>query len=156
MKTYVKEYKDLSKDELYRILRLRLSVFVLEQDRMYQDLDEKDEGAIHVFIKDDDDTDIIAYARVLDQNINSEHVTITRVISNKRGLGLGKKIIKESLKAAKSYFHPQKIYLEAQKHAQGFYEKLGFKKISGDYDNGGITHVEMTTTSENVKRLIED
>ena len=50
--TVVKKFSELSIEELYQILRLRSEVFVVEQDCVYQDLDNKDQISVHIFIKE--------------------------------------------------------------------------------------------------------
>ena len=51
MEYFVKEFYQLSLEELYRILQLRSEIFVVEQNCVYQDLDFKDQKALHVFGK---------------------------------------------------------------------------------------------------------
>ena len=58
----IKTFYKLEREELYQILRLRSEVFVVEQDCIYQDLDNKDQKAIHIFLKENEN--IIAYTRV--------------------------------------------------------------------------------------------
>ena len=62
MKTFIKNFQDLSNTEIYQILRLRSEVFVVEQECIYQDIDNKDKKAVHIFLKEKNE--IIAYSRV--------------------------------------------------------------------------------------------
>ena len=57
--TVVKKFSELSIEELYQILRLRSEVFVVEQNCVYQDLDNKDQISVHIFIKEKNE--IVAY-----------------------------------------------------------------------------------------------
>ena len=67
-----KSFSELSTDELYKILRLRSEVFVVEQDCVYQDIDGKDDKAIHVLgFKENQ---LIAYARIFDAGDYFEHL----------------------------------------------------------------------------------
>ncbi|MBQ1275025.1 MAG: GNAT family N-acetyltransferase [Cellulosilyticum sp.] len=141
MELVVKHFKALSLEELYEILRVRAAVFVVEQTCVYQDLDEKDQSAYHVFLKDD--KGIKAYLRVLDKGVSYEEASIGRVLTVDRGCGLGEKIVTEGIKVAKEKFQADRIRISAQLYAKGFYEKAGFKQVSDEYLEDGIVHVAM-------------
>lgn len=141
MELVVKHFKALSLEELYEILRVRVAVFVVEQTCVYQDLDEKDQSAYHVFLKDD--KGIKAYLRVLDKGVSYEEASIGRVLTVDRGCGLGEKIVTEGIKVAKEKFQADRIRISAQLYAKGFYEKAGFKQVSDEYLEDGIVHVAM-------------
>lgn len=141
MELVVKHFKALSLEELYEILRVRAAVFVVEQTCIYQDLDEKDQSAYHVFLKDD--KGIKAYLRVLDKGVSYEEASIGRVLTVDRGCGLGEKIVTEGIKVAKEKFQADRIRISAQLYAKGFYEKAGFKQVSDEYLEDGIVHVAM-------------
>jgi len=138
---YVKHFSELSTEELYDILKLRVDVFVVEQNCPYREIDDLDQNAYHVFLRDEDG--IEAYLRVLDRGVESEHVALGRVITAKRGLGLGKRIMSEGIRVAKEKYGADKIYLEAQVYARGFYEKSGFRQVSGEFPIDGIPHIKM-------------
>lgn len=141
MQTYRKRFSNLDTNELYEILKLRFDVFVLEQECLYPEIDNLDQEAIHVYIKDGDE--IVAYLRVLDRGIESEDVAIGRVIAKRRRQGLGTLVLKEGIKAAKEYFDAERIYLEAQTYAKEFYKNLGFEQISDEFLLDGIAHIKM-------------
>ena len=141
MQTYRKRFSNLDTNELYEILKLRFDVFVLEQTCLYQEIDNLDQEAIHVYIKDGED--IVAYLRVLDRGIESVDVAIGRVIAKNRRQGLGTLVLKEGIKAAKEFFYANAIYLEAQTYAKEFYENLGFEQISDEFLLDGIAHIKM-------------
>lgn len=141
MKLQTKHFKDLTTEELYALLRLRVSVFVVEQNCPYMELDNLDQEALHVWLEDEDG--IAAYLRVLDRGAESEYVSIGRVISVKRNSGMGSRILAEGIKAASERFCADKIYLEAQTYAKRLYEKQGFKQISDEFLLDGIPHVKM-------------
>ena len=65
---FIKSFSDLSKEELYNILSLRSEVFIVEQNCAYQDIDQKDQFALHVFLKKNNQ--IIAYTRIFKQGFN--------------------------------------------------------------------------------------
>ena len=137
----VKRFSELTLDELYAILKLRSDVFVVEQNCVYPDLDDRDQAAIHVWLQDE--AGIEAYLRVMDRGIESEHVSIGRVISVKRRSGMGSRILAEGIKAAREYFNADHIYLEAQSYARTLYEKQGFRQISEEFLLDGIPHIKM-------------
>ena len=141
MELRVKRFHELTTDELYRILKLRVSVFVVEQNCPYQELDDRDRDALHVWFEDQDG--IQAYLRILDRGAVSEHVAIGRVIAVKRRRGTGSRIVSEGIRIAKEIFGTEKIYVEAQVYAKGMYEKLGFRQISDEFTEDGIPHVKM-------------
>ena len=139
MELIVKEFADLTVDELYEILKVRCEVFVVEQECVYLDIDGTDRRSIHVFLKED--SRIIACLRIF--SIGEDTVQIGRVLTAVRGKGFGRMILKEGIRAAKEHFHPKHIYLEAQTYAADFYAKEGFRVISQPFDEDGIPHVKM-------------
>ncbi len=142
MQTVVKKFNELDNYELYEILRLRSSVFVVEQDCVYLDADNVDLNAYHVYIKDGQE--IVAYLRVIDKGMRLEEVSIGRVISLRRRQGLGTKVMLAGIKVAKEKFGAKKIKIGAQAYAVPFYEQVGFKVIpNGEYIEDGQPHVYM-------------
>ena len=142
MQTIVKKFSELTNYELYEILKLRSSVFVVEQNCVYLDADSVDLDAYHVYIKDGDE--IVAYLRVIDKGARLEEVSIGRVISLRRREGLGTKIMLEGIKVAKEKFGAKVIKIGAQAYAVPFYEQVGFKTIeNGEYIEDGQPHVYM-------------
>lgn len=141
MTLHVKPYHELTRDELYAILRLRVAVFVVEQNCPYMELDGLDRDALHLWLEDEDG--IEAYLRVLDRGVENENVAIGRVIARKRRCGLGSRILAEGIRAARQVFDADQIYLEAQTYARGLYEKQGFRQISEEFLLDGIPHIQM-------------
>ena len=137
----IKHFNELTADELYAILRLRVAVFVVEQNCPYLELDNLDQEAVHLWLEDGDG--IEAYLRILDRGAESEHVAIGRVIAVKRRCGLGSRILAEGIRAAREVYRPDKLYLEAQEYAKAFYEKQGFRTVSEEFLEDGIPHVKM-------------
>lgn len=141
MKLSIKRFEELSVNELYDILKLRVDIFVVEQNCPYYDLDDLDQDATHVFIEEDGI--VQAYLRVMDRNVESEYVSIGRVVNRSHGKGYGRKIMQEGIKVAKERYNADKIYIEAQLYAKGFYEKFGFKQISEEFILDDIAHIRM-------------
>lgn len=139
----IKTFYKLEREELYQILRLRSEVFVVEQDCIYQDLDNKDQKAIHIFLKENEN--IIAYTRVFKKGDYYSNPSIGRVVvsKNERGKELGKKIMKSSIDYIKKNELGEKIELSAQKYLDKFYKDLDFYTIGKEYMEDGIPHQRM-------------
>ena len=141
MELVVKKFKELTIDELYEILRVRVNVFVVEQKCPYEEIDNKDKSAYHVFLKENGE--IVAYLRVIKQGVSFEEALIGRVLTTKRKKGYANIILKEGIKIAKEKFKADKIKIEAQTYAKKLYEKFGFKQISDEFLEDGIPHIKM-------------
>lgn len=141
MELVIKSFEELTTKELYEILKVRAAVFVVEQDCVYQDLDDIDYRSIHVFYRSGDE--IIAYLRIYEKNKEQNLVQIGRVLTTRRGMGLGERILREGIRAAEEFMNAEQIYIEAQVYAMGFYEQVGFQVTSGEFLEDGIPHVEM-------------
>ena len=141
--TVVKKFSELSIEELYQILRLRSKVFVVEQDCVYQDLDNKDQISVHIFIKEKNE--IVAYTRIFKSGDYYKNPSIGRVVVSKknRGQDIGKKIMIDSIEYIKQNIKGKKIELSAQKYLDKFYKDLGFYKTGEDYLEDGIPHQRM-------------
>ena len=116
MRLQVKRFEELTIDELYAILKLRVDVFVVEQCCPYPELDGLDREALHVWLEDD--AEIIAYVRVLDKGVKSPYAALGRVIAVRRRMGLGTQIVQAGIEAAREIFAADEIYLEAQTYAR--------------------------------------
>ena len=138
-----KTFSELDTEDLYQILRIRSEVFVVEQDCVYQDIDNKDQKAIHLYYKENNE--IVAYTRIFKAGDYYENPCIGRVVVSKknRGKDLGKKIMIDSMEYIKQNIKGEKIELSAQKYLDKFYKDLGFYKIGEDYLEDGIPHQRM-------------
>ena len=141
--TITKTFYELDTEDLYQILRLRSEVFVVEQNCVYQDIDNKDQNAIHLYYKENDQ--IVAYTRIFKAGDYYENPCIGRVVVSKKNRGkyLGKKVMMDSIKYIKQNIKGKKIELSAQKYLDNFYKDLGFYKIGEDYLEDGIPHQRM-------------
>lgn len=143
MKFLVKSFEELSKKELYDLLQLRSEVFVVEQDCVYQDIDGKDEKAIHVIgIKEDK---IIAYTRLFDSGDYFDTPSIGRVVlkKNERSFGYGHELMKVSIKEIRKRCVAKTITISAQLYLQKFYESHGFVAVGEEYLEDDIPHIKM-------------
>ena len=139
MNFIAKNFDELLPLELYEILKVRSQIFIVEQNMHCQDIDGIDINARHFYLEENGK--ILAYLRAFYEDETT--VRIGRVLSIIHGIGLGKKIIMEAIKDIKQNMECQKICLDSQKHAIGFYEKLGFKVVSGEFLEEGVIHVKM-------------
>ena len=141
MEIVVKKFSELTLGELYEILKIRAEVFVVEQNCPYQDLDEIDKKAYHVYMQENGK--MVAYLRVIDKGERLDEVSVGRVISLKRRCGLGSALMQEGIRVAKEKFGAKKIKVGAQVYAKPFYEQAGFRQISEEYLEDGIPHIYM-------------
>ena len=141
MEVSIKHFSELSRDELFDIYKLRVSVFVVEQQCPYQEVDDGDRSAYHVFMKDEEG--IQAYLRILPAGVSFDQVSLGRVIAVKRRCGLGTRIVLEGIKAARELLDAREIKIEAQVYAKELYEKIDFVQTSEEFLEDGIPHVEM-------------
>lgn len=142
-KHIVKHFKDLSPAELYAIMRLRNEVFVVEQNCVYQDADNKDIYCHHLMIYDNDD--LVAYARLVPAGISYDEMSIGRVITSKavRRTGMGKILMQSAISHCYSIYGKGSIRIGAQVYAKQFYASLGFMETGEIYDEDGIDHIHM-------------
>ena len=141
-----KSFLELTVEELYELLRVRSEVFVVEQDCVYQDLDNDDQKSIHLWLTVVDK--VVALARVCPAGTHMQEVSIGRVITTERGKGYGKHIMLHAIEAAKEHFDAKQIDIEAQEYAKGFYESVGFKQSSETFMLDGIPYIKMTLNLE--------
>ncbi len=146
MKICVKEFNELTLDELYEILKIRVNVFVVEQNCPYFEVDDIDKMALHVYIEDNDG--IQAYLRVYED----DGVHIGRVLSLKRRQGLGTMVLKKGVEVATEKFDADKIIIEAQVYAKEMYEKVGFSKASDEFLMDDIPHIRMELDTKSYQK----
>ena len=142
VETHIKTFRELTVDELYELLRTRSEVFVVEQDCAYQDMDGDDQASIHIWLTEGDR--VVAVCRVCPAGTHMEEVSIGRVVTTVRGKGYGKMIMLEGIKVARECFNAERIDIEAQEYARGFYEQVGFRQSSDPFILDGIPHIRMT------------
>ena len=140
---FVKSFEELSKLELYKILRLRAEVFIVEQDCVYQDVDDKDQKALHVILKKSEE--IIGYTRLFWPGDYCAEASIGRVVISKkeRDNNYGSELMKASILAISEKMKEKKIKISAQTYLKIFYNNLGFLESGKEYLEDGIPHVAM-------------
>ncbi len=141
---YYKSFEELTSKELYKIIQLRNEVFVIEQDCIYQDCDDKDLVCGHLWATINDE--VAAYSRIVPKGISYENEpSIGRVISNQkfRKFGLGKQLMKNSIQVIENRFSTSSIRISAQSYLKQFYSSFGFDQVSEEYLEDDIPHIEM-------------
>ena len=143
MEIKVKAFEELELWELYELLRLRSEVFVVEQDCVYQDIDGKDQKALHVLGYEGES--IVAYTRIFPPSFYFEEAAIGRVVVKEetRKKKYGHDILDASKKAVQEHFNTSRIKLSAQTYLIRFYESHGFSTTGEGYLEDGIPHIAM-------------
>lgn len=141
MELVIKHFSELTTEELRQIYKLRIAVFVVEQNCPYQDIDGWDPHAYHLWLKDE--VGIRAYLRVLPQNTLYADASLGRVISIKRRCGLATRLLQEGIAFAREKFGAKRLIIGAQTYACPVYEKVGFVRTDYEYMEDGIPHVRM-------------
>ncbi len=138
-------FSQLSNTLLYKILKLRAEVFIIEQQSLYLDIDEKDEKAIHLICTQNDE--LVAYSRIFANDNNA--LSIGRLVINPsyRKKGIGNQIMRKSMEYIWDKFSNGTIEISAQSYLQKFYQNLGFKTISKEYIWDGVPHIDMSAKS---------
>ena len=126
---------------MYEILRIRTAVFVVEQECPYQEVDGTDYESLHVWLEED--KEIVAYLRIFEKDREQNMVQIGRVLSKRRGEGLGAKILEHGIEAAQLEMGADSIFIEAQTYALPFYQKFGFESCGEEFLEDGIPHTPM-------------
>lgn len=139
----IKRFKELSTTELYEILKLRSEVFVVEQNCVYQDIDDKDSKAIHVLGYLDDD--LAAYCRLFDAGHYFDESSIGRVVVSPkhRDKKLGHDLMNVAIEIIAKEYETTKITISAQQYLKKFYENHGFVQTSEMYLEDDIPHIQM-------------
>ncbi len=143
MELKIKEFSELSNQELYQILEARINVFVVEQDCPYEECDNKDQNSFHLFYQKEDE--IAAYLRIIPAGISYPEISIGRVLVQKeyRRKGLGLKMMQAALSFIKNNFEEDAVRISAQEYIIDFYQELGFEVVSDRYLEDEIPHFEM-------------
>lgn len=143
MQINVKKFRRLSLSELYEILHLRSEVFVVEQNCVYQDIDGKDQKALHVLGYKNGD--LVAYARCFAPGEYFKEAAIGRILvkENYRGTGSGHEIVSAAIKTLEENHNTPSIRISAQEYLINFYKKHGFEVVGEGYLEDGIPHISM-------------
>jgi ElaA protein len=133
----------LSRRALYEALALRQRVFVLEQQCIFVDADGRDQRAMHVLGWHGER--LVAYARILERGVQFEEHTIGRIVvePDMRGHGVARELMTRAIASIEKAHGLVPMALAAQSRLEKFYASFGFERISDDYEEDGIIHVDM-------------
>ncbi|PWJ43925.1 GNAT family N-acetyltransferase [Sediminitomix flava] len=140
----LKSYNELSKEELYEIIQLRVLVFVIEQDCPYQDLDNKDQDSYHLMQRDENNR-LMGYLRIVKPGISYEEPSLGRIVTHPdfRRQGWGVPLVEKGISFITNQLKKDSIRISAQMYLRKFYEGIGFKQVSEEYLEDNIPHMEM-------------
>ncbi len=138
-----KPFADLTPAQLYDALCLRSEVFVVEQNCVFLDMDNKDQSCYHLLQYSEGK--LLAYARLLPPGLYYTEMSIGRIVTSPavRGAGFGKILVSEAINACYRLFGKGPIKIGAQLYAKAFYEQFGFVQAGEQYDEDGIDHIPM-------------
>jgi len=144
---HIKHFKDLTVDEYFEILHLRIAIFVVEQNCPYQEVDEKDRESYHLFGKTENNK-VIAVSRIVNPGISYQEISIGRVALKKehRGKGIADKMMEKTFQFIADKIGQQDIRISAQKYLFNYYTKHGFQQVGEMYLEDNIPHIEMLKT----------
>ena len=139
----IKEFNELSVNELYQILKIRQEIFIVEQTCYYLDADGYDEKAIHLWAEKEGE--ILAYCRIFKEGVKYEEPSIGRVLTNQnfRNFKLGKILMKLALELIEARLGSKKVRISAQDYLIKFYNEFGFYDTGKKYLEDDIPHTEM-------------
>ncbi|AEH00851.1 GNAT family N-acetyltransferase [Lacinutrix sp. 5H-3-7-4] len=146
LKIQVKKFSELNIEELYQLLQLRSEVFVVEQDCVYQDIDGKDQNALHVIGYKQNR--VVAYTRIFKPGDYFNFASIGRVVvaKNERQFKYGYDIMNASINAIETNYNTTEIKISAQCYLKRFYNNLQFFEVGEAYLEDGIPHIGMLRT----------
>lgn len=143
----IKRYSELTIDELYAVLKLRLEIFIIEQNCIYLDIDDKDQLAYHLLCTNDDGI-LLGSLRITDPGIRFSEISIGRVIVHKkhRREKIGQLVMQHAIDFIDNECQKNIIRISAQSYLKNFYEQFGFKQCSAEYAEDKLPHIEMVRT----------
>jgi ElaA protein len=142
----ISPWSELSTEMLYAMLALRAEVFVVEQNCPYQDVDGKDLKSLHV-CGYTENGELGAYARLVQPGVSYDEWSIGRVVTSPRvrRTGAGEELMRSCM----AYFNDHgisSVRISAQSYLHDFYTKFGFVRVSEEYLEDDIPHMEMLYT----------
>lgn len=139
----LKSFEELTRDELYKIIKARLEVFVMEQNCSYLDTDNYDQKALHLWAEYDGE--VMAYCRLFDAGIKYEETSIGRVLTTQkaRGLNIGRELVGNAVQIIENVYKTSKIRISAQDYLLKFYSDFGFIATDKKYLEDNLPHTEM-------------
>ena len=139
----IKSFEELSGEEVYKIIKARIDVFVVEQNAPYHDCDDKDQVALHLWAEQDGK--LLAYCRLFNKGVKYDETSIGRVLTTEaaRGKGMGRTLISYAVQTIENRFHTSEIRISAQDYLIQFYSDFGFIPTDLKYLEDNLPHTEM-------------
>lgn len=138
---YLKRFEELSGAELHQIYKARVAVFVVEQNCPYQEVDDADVNAWHLF--EVLDGQVASYVRLIPEVGGGVRIGRVLVAQAFRGNGKGRDVFARALEVCSELFVDQPVYIQAQAYLLEFYASFGFVATSEVYLEDDIPHVDM-------------
>lgn len=138
-----KPFDSLTVTELYAVLRLRSEIFVVEQNCVFLDTDNKDLSCQHLMLYHQ--KTLMAYARIVPAGISFSEPSIGRIVTGAaaRGKGFGKQVVQLAIENCERLYGKRAIKIGAQLYLKTFYASFGFVMVGDVYDEDGIAHIDM-------------
>jgi len=146
MQCAVSLFQELTAGQLFDVLKLRVDVFVVEQQCAYRELDEYDRHSEVRHLSGRNEVgELIAYARLLPPGLRYPEANIGRFVvkADFRKQGIGHQLLRTALNEISRCWEQSPIRISAQDFLQAFYAQYGFIRVSDVYLEDGIPHVEM-------------
>lgn len=139
----IQAFSQLSTENLYKIIKARIDVFVVEQDCPYPDCDDTDQIALHLWAEENGK--VVCYCRIFPENLKYAETSIGRVLTTEKGRGrnLGRQMMKYAVETIENRFHTPKIRISAQDYLIPFYQEFGFVPTDKKYLEDNLPHTEM-------------
>ncbi|UKS56633.1 GNAT family N-acetyltransferase [Exiguobacterium acetylicum] len=141
-------FHHMTPDTLYALLKLRTDIFVVEQNCAYPELDDQDQQATHLIVRDDSDR-IVGCLRMYDHPEKGTAIGRVAVHRSHRSVGLARQMMQRAMTHLQA---ESAIYLQAQAHLEGFYGSFGFQTVSEPYLEDDIPHVDMQFHVNDLKK----
>lgn len=145
MELIIKHFDELSARELYEIVRARQEIFLMEQGIICRDFDGNDYNCLHCCLFEGEK--VVAYMRAF---LDKGEIHLGRFLTIRHGEGLGRLLMESALPIVKERLGEGKITFHAQRHAEGFYKRLGFVTVSDVFLEEGIEHVIMSSEGKDL------
>ncbi len=141
---YCLSFEQLNPAQLHAIYQARSAVFVVEQNCVYQDIDGKDPACLHLFALASQQQ-VLAYLRIVPAGLSYREASLGRVLTTAagRGLGLGRQLLQRGLAACSEHYPASPLRISAQAYLEQFYADFGFVRVSENYLEDDIPHLEM-------------
>ena len=139
----IQTFSQLSTENLYKIIKARIDVFVVEQDCPYPDCDDTDQVALHLWAEENGE--VVCYCRIFPENVKYAESSIGRVLTTEKGRGrnLGRQMMKYAVETIENRFYTSKIRISAQDYLIPFYKEFGFVPTDKKYLEDNLPHTEM-------------